>query len=151
MAKGRKPKYETHVEPFLEDISKWKPYHTEEQIAEMLGIAYSTLQTYKAKYKELDDVLRFGNKKKIDVAESALMKLAEDRIVTTHKGVLDKDGNIIMLPVENHYPPSLKAVLEILKRYDPYYHSEDAYISKRQDEKLIIDKNKDKREEEDHW
>lgn len=148
---GRADRYKTHVEPFLEDIGKWKVFHTEEQIAEMLGISYATLQNYKKLHKELNDVLLFGNKPKIELAESALMKLAEGYTETTYKGALDKDGQIVNLPVEHHYPPSLAAIKEILRRYDQYYHNEDGLTIKRQQEEVELKKNKDRREEDEHW
>jgi len=49
-----KNKYDTHVLPRLSDIEQWaKAGLSEKQIANKLGIAYSTWNVYKGKYTEL--------------------------------------------------------------------------------------------------
>ena len=148
---GRADRYKTHVEPFLEDIGKWKVFYTEEQIAEMLGIAYSTLQNYKKLHKELNEVLLFGNKKKCNEVESAMFKRAIGYDYYEEKEVLDKDGQIVTLRHKKHSPADPRAAEFIEKINNIHYHGEDGPTIKRQQEELELKKKKDKREEEDHW
>lgn len=78
MAKrGRKNKYETHVVPFFDTILEWlKNGATERQIAEKLGIAYSTFNDYKIKYPELMELLEKGRRNLVAELRGALVKKA---------------------------------------------------------------------------
>lgn len=78
MAKvGRKTKYDTHVLPFLKRIPSWrKQGMTEEQVADKLDIAYSTLNLYKNKYSELSEALKKGKEELIEELEDSLYKKA---------------------------------------------------------------------------
>ena len=52
-------KYDTHVEPRLEEIKAWaRDGMTEEEIAKNLGVSYSTFKDYKHKYPALVDSLK---------------------------------------------------------------------------------------------
>ena len=72
-----KSKYFTHVEPKLELVECWaRDGLTDEQIANNLGIAYSTLREYRDKYSALSAALKKG-KEIIDYeVENALLKRA---------------------------------------------------------------------------
>jgi len=78
MAKvGRKTKYDTHVVPYLKRIPSWrKQGMTEEQIADKLDIAYSTLNLYKNKYSELSEAIKKGKEELIEELEDSLYKRA---------------------------------------------------------------------------
>lgn len=53
-----KSKYETHVEPRLSEIEAWcRDGISEENIAEKLGVAYSTFRLYKDKHSALSAVV----------------------------------------------------------------------------------------------
>ena len=89
MRRGRKNKYETHVVPFFNNISEWlKNGATERQIAEKLGIAYSTFNDYKVKYPELMELLQKGRRDLVTELRGALVKKAlgyeydETKVVT---------------------------------------------------------------------
>lgn len=57
--KGTRDKYESHVKPHLSDIKKWAEQGaTEKQIAENLGIAYSTFREHKKRHPALSAVLK---------------------------------------------------------------------------------------------
>lgn len=74
---GRKSKYESNVEPYIERIPKWrKDGLTEEQIAKRLGVAYSTLKQYKNQYSALMAALKEGEKELIEQLEESLYKRA---------------------------------------------------------------------------
>ncbi len=74
---ARKSKYDTHVKPYLDEIQGWAMSGlTDEQIADNLGVAASTLYEYKKKYPEFSEALKKGK----DIADAqvvnALFKLA---------------------------------------------------------------------------
>lgn len=55
---GRKPKYESCVKPFLDEINKKvREGVVEEEIAKSLGISVATLNNYKNKYPEFKEAL----------------------------------------------------------------------------------------------
>lgn len=78
MAKrGRKEKYESHVQPYLDRIPVWRRQGmTEEQIAHKLGIGLSTIQLYKKENIELLDALREGTAELIEKLEETLYNRA---------------------------------------------------------------------------
>lgn len=92
MAKrGRKNKYETHIVPFFSQILEWLSNGaTERQIAEKLGIAYSTFNDYKVKYPELTEILEKGRRNLVADLRGALVKKAmgfhytEKKVVREH-------------------------------------------------------------------
>lgn len=51
--RGKPRKYDEYVKPYLTLISEWCRTMTERQIAEKLGIAFSTFNQYKLDYSEL--------------------------------------------------------------------------------------------------
>ncbi len=75
MAKG---KYQEWIEPEgLLKIEGWaRDGLTDEQIAENIGIGYSTLQTWKAKYQDIRDTLKKGKEVVDRQVENALLKRA---------------------------------------------------------------------------
>ncbi|WP_313890761.1 transposase [Psychrobacillus sp.] len=74
---GRKSKYETHVEIRLFEIECWaRDGLIDEQIANNLGVAYSTFREYVKEYSALSTALKRG-KEIIDYeVENALLKRA---------------------------------------------------------------------------
>jgi hypothetical protein len=127
---GRVDRYSTHVEPYLDDISRWKTTMTEEQISDKLGIAHSTFQKYKQQHDELNRICLYGNKKKCDRVWSAVQKKAEGYTELLQKEVLDKDGNIITVLIPHHVPPDMKAAALILANNDPSFHVDDSEVLK---------------------
>lgn len=74
---GRRTKYHTHVVPHMDRIPSWrKQGMTEEQIAERLGIGYSTLSLYKTKNIELLEALKKGKEELIEELEDSLYRRA---------------------------------------------------------------------------
>ena len=75
MAKG---KYQEWLEPEgLLKLEGWaRDGLTDEQIAENIGIGYSTLQTWKSKYQDIRDTLKRGKEVVDRQVENALLKRA---------------------------------------------------------------------------
>lgn len=73
----RLTRYDTHVVPYLDRIPSWRKQGlTEEQIAQKLRIAYSTLNVYKERYSELSEALKKGKEELIEELEDSLYKKA---------------------------------------------------------------------------
>lgn len=72
-----KTKYEQNVEPKLLQVEAWaRNGLTDKQIADNLGIAYSTFYDYKNKHSEFSESLKKG-KEVVDIeVENALLKRA---------------------------------------------------------------------------
>ena len=143
MAKrGRKNRYETHIIPFFQQIEEWLANGaTERQIAEKLGIGYSTFNGYKAHYVEFAELLKKGRRDLVSDLRGALVKKAmgfnytETKIVKEHidisndmKNVLLANGftqeqieqaNLVKTEVTNKYAtPDVAALNLALKNYD---------------------------------
>ena len=93
---GRKSKYETSVEPYLEAINKKiREGVTEEAIAESLGICVATLNNYKKKHPELAAALRDDKGKDVleklvnAGIEAACGRWIEEEVTVV---VVDEDG-----------------------------------------------------------
>lgn len=123
--KGRKERYSTHVQPFLQEIARWKTTMTEEQIADRLGIAYSTFQKYKVDHDELNQVCMFGDRQNINDIYSSLLKKAKGYDYETTKDVLDKYGTVHTLKTTHHQPMSEKAAEIYIKNHTRDYHTAD--------------------------
>nr|DAZ06109.1 MAG TPA: terminase small subunit [Caudoviricetes sp.] len=92
MAKGKYQEWLT--EEGLLQLESWaRDGLTDEQIASNMGIGYSTLQTWKSKYQDIQDTLKRG-KEVVDIqVENALLKraLGYSYDEVTREGVLDYD------------------------------------------------------------
>lgn len=73
--KKAKSKYESNVEPRIEEIKQWKrEYVPDEKIAKTLGIAYSTLREYADKHKALSAALKEQPDLADDMVYSSLLE-----------------------------------------------------------------------------
>lgn len=74
---GRKSKYESHVEPRLFEVECWaRDGLIDEQIANNLGIAYSTFREYVKKFPALSAALKRGKEVVDFEVENAMLKTA---------------------------------------------------------------------------
>ena len=74
---GRKSRYETHVQPRLDQIKEWYQLNTEDQIAKRLGISTASFQKYKREHAELREALREGREALVENLKMSLKKKAE--------------------------------------------------------------------------
>lgn len=125
MAKrGRKSAYETTIKPRFSDISEWlKNGATEKQIADNLGVSYSTFNKYKAEKTEFSEFLKNGRKSLILQLRGALVKKALGFSYVETKTVKTKDENgenieRIETTVKTAMP-DVAALNLCLKNYDP--------------------------------
>lgn len=124
MAKaGAKSKYETHVKPHFDKITKLlNEGASESQVAESLGISYSSFNNYKAQYEELAELCRQPRVTLISDLRSALIKKALGMKVERKKTYIRKDADgreakytEIMV---DELPPDVAAINLALKNYD---------------------------------
>lgn len=81
-------KYETHVLPKLLDIAEMvRKGLNEEQIAENIGVAYSTFREYKKKYSALSAALKKEKEARNECVEDSLYTRATGTFVTVKKPV----------------------------------------------------------------
>lgn len=93
MAKPRKTKYHTHVEPKLFLVECWaRDGLIDEQIAKNLGIAYSTFKDYKNKHPAFSAALKKGKEVVDYEVENALLKRALGYEYSEEKVDVETDG-----------------------------------------------------------
>lgn len=122
--RGRPNKYKTHVEPYLEQITEYALIMTEEQIAETLGIAYSSFRTYKQHYSALNDALQKGRKDLVAELKSVLIKKAKG-FIYEEKTIIEEinpetgEMEIVRRETKIRYAqPDVAAGNLLLKNYD---------------------------------
>lgn len=75
--RGRKNKYHSHVQPYLEDITQMcRDGLMEVEISKRLGVAVSSFNVYKNQFPELSDALKSGKQHADFRVEDALFKRA---------------------------------------------------------------------------
>lgn len=121
--KGRPNKYKSNVEPYLDKIKDMALTMTEEQIAETLGVGYSSFRSYKQQYPALTDALKKGRKDLVFELRSALIKKATGFDYTETKTIkeLGLDGELVVTKTEKtvkHAQPDVAAINLLLKNYD---------------------------------
>lgn len=112
--RGRKSKWDTHVQPYLKKIQYWRRMDTmEKDIAKVLDVHVSTFEEYKSKYPELREALK---QDKIAVAAEffhALHKRAKGYEYREDVVVGDR-----IMTVKRHVPPNPTSIIFGLKNLD---------------------------------
>lgn len=83
--RGKPRKYDDYVKPYLPLISEWCRTMTEQQIAEKLGIAYSTFNQYKVDYPEVKEAIKKGRQNLVAELKGSLIKKANGYEYTEKK------------------------------------------------------------------
>lgn len=124
---GRPCRYETHVEPYLDDIYEWlKQGYTDYSIAEQLGIARQTLAKYKETHDNLITVYARARTERNCLVMNRMFSKACGETVVAVKQKLDKQGNIVDLKEEQYIPPDVNAADLFLRNNDDSYKSAKA-------------------------
>lgn len=147
---GRADKYKSHVEPFLQDIGRWKSQGlTEEKIADYLKISSSVFQKYKKSHEELKDVLMFGDKKVCSKIYNTIFEQAMGYFKEEVKTRRDKDGNVVYTEtVKKYIPPDYRYLVLYLINHDPNFKT----LSREQQDKIQRELEiKEKNEEANNW
>ena len=120
---ARPNNYAKKVEPYLSKISEMALTMTEEQIAETLGVGYSSWCRYKKDFEELRRALKKGRKDLVLELKSALIQKAKgyNYIETKVIKEIDLEGDRVVTKEEkniNHMAPDVAAINLLLKNYD---------------------------------
>lgn len=150
---GRKNKYETHVQPHLEEIPKWYETMTEGQIAARLGVSSSSWENYKNAYPELMACLRKGKEILIDELKATLKKkaLGYDYTEIKEKSEPDEYGEMVVVErteTIKHVVPDLGSIHLLLKNLDDTWRNDDKPTMDLKREQLDLAKQK---AEESAW
>ena len=128
--RGRKSKYETNVKPYFKEIEEMCRVMTEKQIAQELGVAYSTFCSYKKEFPEFSELLKKGRRNLVIDLRSALIRKATGFTSTSRKAIkcktVDYDNGkrvqereeIQYVDETEYYPPDTAALNLALKNYD---------------------------------
>ena len=126
---GRRSKYETHVQPYLEDIRRWVIDLNEGQIAEKLGITQASFDKYKKENEELQKALVMGKQDLAIELKDTLRKKAKGFYYTETKTFIKKEGEKEVKTIEKnekYAQPDTGAIHLLLKNIDPAWHNDDA-------------------------
>lgn len=141
MAKvGRKSKYYTHVEPYLEEIEKWLQTMTEAQIADKLGISYRSWSDYKTKHSQLSQCVIKGRQDLVTELRGKLIEKAmgfdyEETEETFEMGVCTK-----RVVKKKHAAADVAALNLLLKNYDKENWANDPQTLALKKEELELKK-----------
>lgn len=143
---GRKSKYESHVKPFLTQISEWILDYDEAIIAkEKLGIGVSTFENYKNKYPELREALKNGRLNLVSELKMSLRKKARGYYYEETKEVYkDEDGKITRTTekYKKYAQPDVGAIHLLLKNLDPEWTNDDKTTIEIKKQQIEIAKQK---------
>lgn len=152
---GRKSRYETHVKPFLGEISKWYEDLTEEEIAtKKLGVAVSTFEKYKKEHPELKQALLEGRQNLVIDLKASLKRKAkgfyytETKTVKVHDFENDIDVIAKVETYKKYAQPDTGAAHLLLKNLDPNWHNDDAETLEIKKKQVELQKQK---LEQDNW
>lgn len=125
---GRPGKYETHVKPHLQEIEEMSQYMTESQIADTLGVNYSTFREYKKTYSALSSALKKGRSVLVKELKSTLIQRAKGFTYSETKQI--KEGGVVIR--EEVYQrtalPDVASLNLLLKNYDADNWANDPQI-----------------------
>lgn len=146
--RGRPNKYEKNVKPRLDEIAKLCLTMTEKQIAEYLGVGYSSWNDYKNKYSELSETLKKGREALVNELKSTLIRKAKGFSYTEKKTV--KEGGVVVKEeiYEKASLPDVAALNLLLKNYDADNWANDPQMIKLREKELEL---QEKRIEQNEW
>lgn len=148
---GRKGRYETHVQPFLNDIAEWYGLINEDQIAKKLGISVASFEKYKNEHPELRESLKKGKEDLIEELKTTLKKKAKGFYYEETKTYIKQENGKEVKTVEKHKKyaqPDTGAIHLLLKNLDDTWRNDDKATQDLKKEKLELDRQK---AENENW
>ena len=123
MGAGRPSKYDTHIKPYFEDIKRMCMYMTDRQIAERLGVAYSSFNLYKKNKAEFSELIKEGRQNLVFELKGNLIRASKGYTYSEKKIIKERDENGNMVVVreeisEKYMRPDVAATNLLLKNYD---------------------------------
>lgn len=149
MAKtGRKNVYETKIKPHFPEILEMCKTHTDAQIAEALGVGYSTFLKHKAEKKEFQEILKKGRQNLVAELKGVLIKKAKGFNYEEKKMITDSDGFTREEITQKYSPPDVAAINLLLKNYDRDNWANDPQMLELRKKELELQERK---LEADEW
>lgn len=138
MGRGRKSKYDTHVKPYLSEITEWCNTLNEAQICQRLGVSVSVFNEYKKKYPELTECLKKGRQNLVADLKSVLIKKAKGFQYKERKVIRDSTGYEKIETYERSALPDVAAINLLLKNYDKDNWSNDPAVMRLREKELEL-------------
>ena len=146
---GRKGKYSTHVEPYLDRVKELAATESEEYIANELGVSPSSFENYKSSHAELREVLKQGKlegrEAKVKKYKSLLERRAEGFHYTETKRIVRNVDGVetqIIEKYERYSPPDVGALHLLLKNMDENWTNDDKQTMDIKREKIELERLK---------
>lgn len=143
---GRKSKWESHIEPRLDEIAELYQDHDEAQIAEIIGVSSTTWEKYKAERPELRAALTKAKERLISDLKESLKRKAKGYEYVEQKEYIRENADGTKSKVVERYKkyahPDLGAIHLLLKNLDPTWHNDDEITIEMKKEQLEIAKKK---------
>lgn len=151
-----KSKYDSHVKPHLDKITKWTEDLTDEQIAARLKISRKSFIEYKKQHPELVEALEKGKKRLVVELKDTLKKKAkgfyyeEVKTVKIHNPDSEAETEWIeKIEINRKYAqPDTGAAHLLLKNLDPEWRNDDAETMKLKRKTVELQQQK---LEQDNW
>lgn len=151
-----KSKYDSHVKPHLDKITKWTEDLTEEQIAARLKISRKSFIEYKKAHPELVEAIEKGKKRLVVELKDTLKKKAkgfyyeEVKTVKIHNPDSEAEPEWIeKIEINRKYAqPDTGAAHLLLKNLDPTWRNDDAATMKLKKKQVEIQQQK---LDQDNW
>lgn len=145
---GRPNKYFTNIEPRLDEIEKLCTTKTEKQIADDMGVSYTSWKEYKRKYSALSAVIKKGRDSLVNDLKSTLIKKAKGFQYTESK-VIKENGVVVREEIVTKASlPDVAAINLLLKNYDVENWANDPQMIKLREKELEL---KEKQIENNAW
>ncbi len=113
---ARLTKYNTNIEPYLEEIEKdIADGMTETSLAAKYNVSYDMWARYKEEWSAFSDAIKRGNRRLDKAVENALAKSAKGYFVEEVDQVFDGKGTLVSEKKKRYIPPSQTAQVFWLK------------------------------------
>ena len=116
--RGRPNKYKTNVEPYLDKVKEMALTMTEKQIAETLGVGYTSFREYKKHYPALVGALKKGRADLVMELKGTLIRRAKG-FQYEEKKIIKEYGAVVREEIATKSAlPDIAALNLLLKNYD---------------------------------
>lgn len=137
-SRGRPCKYQTHVQPRLDEIKTMCQTMTEEQIADTLGVSISAWCEYKKQFPELAETIKKGRLALVPVLRSTLIRKAQGFTYTEKKTIIEMGVVVREEIIEKASLPDVAALNLLLKNYDAENWANDPQTLKLRERELEL-------------
>lgn len=142
---GRRSRYETHIEPRLDEIREMIQLLDEGQIAKRLGVSRSCFESAKRKHPELCEALKAGRETLVEDLKLTLKKKAKGYYYEeTMERTVNEDGKVTTIreTKRKYAQPDTGAIHLLLKNLDDTWRNDDRETMDLRHEKVKLDRER---------